>query len=334
MDSQSSFENIVIQVIGETSNNSAELKKFVQTFVLAQQPTGYFVLNDIFRYIVEEGEEEAENTGAVEATRETEGTASAGPLVEDVEMPKAQASVEEPVATLDTEVIDKKLEIVEAESAAVEEAPSTNGTASTKADETPAPEPKVEEDITTPEAAEKAVEEEIKEPEKPAEPTPSPSLTRLPSAAKAVTPALPQKPLTWASRAAAAAGPSTKNLVPTITSKSTATPPAQAKTAPQTTQTKPTQQSQTAAPPTSEKDKENAPPASGGWQSVSNDAKRQNRAQSVSSPPEREGTMGYVRNVTEKVLEPALREALGSFGKLIYFDINRSKVCSLHCFLN
>src|ERR1700712_4127425 len=88
VDSQASFENIVIQVIGETSNKSAELKKFVQTFVLAQQPTGYFVLNDIFRYINEEGDEEP-----VEAQEET----ATGPLVEDVEMPKAQTAVEEPV---------------------------------------------------------------------------------------------------------------------------------------------------------------------------------------------------------------------------------------------
>jgi hypothetical protein len=51
VDSQASFDNIFIQVIGETSNKSAKLRKFVQTFVLAPQPTGYFVLNDIFRYI-------------------------------------------------------------------------------------------------------------------------------------------------------------------------------------------------------------------------------------------------------------------------------------------
>src|ERR1700712_2455358 len=87
VDSQASYDNIVIQVIGETSNKSAELKKFVQTFVLAQQPTGYFVLNDIFRYINEEGEEEN--------IEHPEEETAAGPLVEDVEMPKAQAAVEE-----------------------------------------------------------------------------------------------------------------------------------------------------------------------------------------------------------------------------------------------
>ncbi len=48
----------MIQVIGETSNKAGDPKKFVQTFVLAQQPSGYFVLNDILRFIDEEGEEE------------------------------------------------------------------------------------------------------------------------------------------------------------------------------------------------------------------------------------------------------------------------------------
>ena len=45
---------IVIQVLGELSNHNAPSQKFAQTFFLAEQPAGYFVLNDIFRYIKEE----------------------------------------------------------------------------------------------------------------------------------------------------------------------------------------------------------------------------------------------------------------------------------------
>ncbi len=45
---------IVIQVLGELSNHDAPSQKFAQTFFLAEQPTGYFVLNDIFRYIKED----------------------------------------------------------------------------------------------------------------------------------------------------------------------------------------------------------------------------------------------------------------------------------------
>ncbi|KAG9241139.1 hypothetical protein BJ878DRAFT_246949 [Calycina marina] len=322
VDSQASLDTIVIQVIGETSNKSADLKKFVQTFVLAKQPTGYFVLNDIFRYISEEGEEEPENLGQTE-----------GPLVDDVEMPKAQGATDE---AIDVEEVDHKLESVKAEEpVAEEEAPATNGTAEDsvepeeeRKEEAAGPKPKAEELLPTPEAAEKDVEEEtVKEPEKPAEPTPSPT----PAPAKAATPekpAAPPKPITWASRAAAAAGP-VKPAVP----KSAATPPAQAKAAPTATPSKPAQiQPTPSATAPSDNDKENAPPTPGtpgGWQSVGNDhAKRQNRPQSISGPLEKDGTMGYVRNVTEKVSEAALREALSSHGKLIYFDINRSKNCA------
>src|SRR6202035_4121720 len=51
---------IVIQVLGELSNNDAPSQKFAQTFFLAEQPAGYFVLNDIFRYIKEDIESDFE----------------------------------------------------------------------------------------------------------------------------------------------------------------------------------------------------------------------------------------------------------------------------------
>ena len=52
VDAQSSSQNgIIIQVVGEMSNKGEPWKKFVQTFFLAEQPNGYFVLNDIFRWV-------------------------------------------------------------------------------------------------------------------------------------------------------------------------------------------------------------------------------------------------------------------------------------------
>ncbi|KAH7409415.1 hypothetical protein BKA64DRAFT_396975 [Cadophora sp. MPI-SDFR-AT-0126] len=317
VDSQASYDNIVIQVIGETSNKSAELKKFVQTFVLAQQPTGYFVLNDIFRYINEEGEEEPADNAQDES--------AAGPLVEDVEMPKAQAATEEPAAPLDAEVVDKKLEEVSEPEPVAEAEPTTNGTPAPEVEETPAAAPKVEE-APTPEVVEKEIEEEIKEPEKPKDPVPSPVVTRAPSTTKPAAPAQPAgppKPLSWASRAAAAVGSAPKPAVPVVAPK-TSTPPAQARPAPPAA--KPAQAPTPAPAPTpaAEKDKENG----AGWQSVGSDQKRQNRPQSISGPPEKEGTMGYVRNVTEKVGTEELRAALGGFGNLIYFDVNRGKNCA------
>ena len=55
VDAQSSANGgIIIQVIGEMSNHGETWRKFVQTFFLAEQPNGYFVLNDIFRFLKEE----------------------------------------------------------------------------------------------------------------------------------------------------------------------------------------------------------------------------------------------------------------------------------------
>jgi hypothetical protein len=39
------------------SNRGETWRKFVQTFFLAEQPNGYFVLNDIFRFLKEESVE-------------------------------------------------------------------------------------------------------------------------------------------------------------------------------------------------------------------------------------------------------------------------------------
>lgn len=61
VDSQTSLNGgIMIQVLGEMSNRGGPSQKFVQTFFLAQQPKGFYVLNDIFRYLKDDTEIEAE----------------------------------------------------------------------------------------------------------------------------------------------------------------------------------------------------------------------------------------------------------------------------------
>ncbi|KAI8901460.1 hypothetical protein BC833DRAFT_562476 [Globomyces pollinis-pini] len=55
VDSQNSMNGgVIVQVLGELSNNGEACHKFCQTFFLAEQPEGYFVLNDIFRYLKED----------------------------------------------------------------------------------------------------------------------------------------------------------------------------------------------------------------------------------------------------------------------------------------
>ena len=51
---------LIVQVLGEMSNNGGSWHKFSQTFFLAEQPQGYYVLNDIFRFLKEDIEPEYE----------------------------------------------------------------------------------------------------------------------------------------------------------------------------------------------------------------------------------------------------------------------------------
>ncbi|KAI1374671.1 hypothetical protein F4677DRAFT_447307 [Hypoxylon crocopeplum] len=325
VDSQASFDNIVIQVIGETSNKAGDPKKFVQTFVLAQQPSGYFVLNDILRYINEEGDEEpaeAVQEEQPEPLTETVPDAEVAPEAEPTE------PVEKPAA-FDAGVIDEKLEEV---TETAKETAATNGDAAaeTVAAETDAspevakPEPEAipDPDVTAQEVAEEAA----KEPEKPADPSPTPVQTRQPAppvAAAVPTPALPPKPLTWASRLAAGPRPA----VPL---------PAKAATPAAVPQSRPAGTSQPARSqaPASTQGSDTAAPAAPAketaeWQTAGGDSKRQNRPQSISgAQTEKDGTMVYVKYVTEKVKQEDLKAALAQHGELVYFDINRQKNCA------
>ncbi|RGP78129.1 hypothetical protein FLONG3_3771 [Fusarium longipes] len=326
VDSQASFDNIVIQVIGETSNKGAEPRKFVQTFVLAQQPSGYFVLNDILRYIDEETENEA--AAAPEETQE-EAAAPAAEEVAPAAEPEAPQSVEEtqeetPAPSLDPEVVDQKLEEVSTSKDSV----TLNGSATeTSVDEAKVPEAKPEAPVeTADEAAKELAEEDVKEAEKPKDPSPTP--VSKPVAAPPAAPekpAGPPKPMTWASRLAAN-GPR-----PVVPLAKTPTPPVNQSRAPAPAASAPT--SQPAAAPTSTAAApatEAAPKEASGWQTAGGDSKRQNRPQSVSGPPptEKEGTLGYVKYVTDKVQDADLKNTLAAFGELTYFDINRQKNCA------
>ncbi|KAN0060994.1 hypothetical protein ACQY0O_006728 [Thecaphora frezii] len=71
VDSQSSASGgILIQVLGEMSNKGGPWRKFAQTFFLAEQPNGYYVLNDIFRYLKEDDEVEQEAEDVDEAIQQ------------------------------------------------------------------------------------------------------------------------------------------------------------------------------------------------------------------------------------------------------------------------
>lgn len=334
MDSQESFKNIVVQVIGEMSNKAAPHRKFVQTFVLAEQPNGYFVLNDIFRYINEDEEEEV----AIEGTPESEPAATSALEPE----PTTLTSSDDPTQQQqDIEQVDKKLE------EQIQETPSMNENnepESADLNDSPAQEP-VEVDHAD-DADTAAVNEEEEEPEKPEEsgeatanvvelqpekpkdpdPTPvasPPKPTDTP--AQAQTPAVPQKPAapkTWANLVAA-----NRIAAPIVPSAAASTSPA-----PSQPKATPSSANRSTTPPTSASDDAAGRPqqnGNAGWQTAGTDSsKRQGRQQSMSGAPEKDNVLGYVKNVTEKVDASLLKGTLLEYGKLVYFDVSRQKVCS------
>ena len=105
VDSQSSADGgIVIQVLGEMSNKGGKWRKFAQTFFLAQQPNGFYVLNDIFRYLKDDDDEKDEaredepqadeaapvSVADTPAAREATEAAIRNPLLEDVNLQGAR----------------------------------------------------------------------------------------------------------------------------------------------------------------------------------------------------------------------------------------------------
>lgn len=319
VDSQASFDNIVIQVIGETSNKGAEPKKFVQTFVLAQQPSGYFVLNDILRYISEEEEDEATELADTSADLQEPAPTAAEPesIKED--------AVDEP--KLNADAVDEKLN--ETVTAQVE-TPVNGGDA---AETSKAAEAKTEPVVEA--APQEAAKETVPETEKSKElgPTPVANPKQEEAPAPAPAPIMPPKPMTWASRAAAAAAAAGPR--PVVPLPKTATPPAQNEKrapAPAAPAASPAVTAATAAPAqpaaaTTAHASEAVAKESSGWQTAGADSKRQNRPQSISANvTEKEGTLGYVKFVSDKVQDADLRGALAAHGELAYFDINRQKV--------
>ncbi|KAL8907326.1 MAG: hypothetical protein Q9171_005899 [Xanthocarpia ochracea] len=330
VDSQESFKNIVVQVIGEMSNKAAPHRKFVQTFVLAEQPNGYFVLNDIFRYIEDEEEDfEPEEPNTTQAA-ETEVSATTLP---GADIPAEQQR--------DIEEVDHKLEAeVEAGRATSEEPattlPISNGAAKeADASDDMADEPAVAVDVPEEhgempsEPAEKSSEDVIAEPEKPKDPDPTPiaSPPKPAQAAPAQTPPptappKPAAPKTWANLVA-----SNRAAAPAIASPASSVSPApsQAKNPPSAA----AQLANASAAPTEDSQVRSQANGNAGWQTAGMDSnRRQARGQSISGNTDRETVHGYVKNVTEKVDASILKNILNQYGRLAYFDVSRQKNCA------
>ncbi|MBE7179619.1 MAG: hypothetical protein INR71_00125 [Terriglobus roseus] len=335
VDSQESGADIVIQVIGEISNKSAPHRKFVQTFVLARQTNGFFVLTDIFRYIAEEEEE-------LEDQAETQGQAAAPTGYQE---PAATAEEKEPKGLTssdntaeqehDAHLVGEELEKVAEEDSrpsAVAAPAQVNGTAVPKAVPIAVAEDAPAAAVGAPAESADATANATADlqPEKPEDPKASPATTPAapagaPSAPKASAPTKPAAPKTWASLAASANRSAPPAATPAV---STPAQPQQKTSAPSAAApavsgpTAPAAAAQTPARDSPDTDGQQ----SDGWQAVGGGHDRkQSRAQGQVGT-ETPRFRAYIKNVFANVDADALKAQLTKYGEVSYFDVSRQKV--------
>ncbi|KAF8903358.1 hypothetical protein CPB84DRAFT_1774662 [Gymnopilus junonius] len=225
VDAQSSLNGgIIIQVIGEMSNHGEEWRKFVQTFFLAEQPNGYFVLNDIFRFLKEEtvDSEDASDVAEEPATAPPPAAAPApvpvvpapvAPVVKEPPAPIQPVAAPEPVYEPPREPTPPPAAPVPEPTplaAPIEEAPTTDIPEPVAAAPSPAP---AQEAPAAPAPQPNGIHPAAAEPEKPAAaPAVAPAAPTEPSPAPTPAPVVPQpqRPATPAAPqpAAAPAAPS------------------------------------------------------------------------------------------------------------------------------
>ncbi|PYH42776.1 NTF2 and RRM domain protein [Aspergillus saccharolyticus JOP 1030-1] len=325
VDSQASFDNILVSVIGEISNKSEPSRKFVQSFVLAEQPNGYYVLNDIFRYLVDIEEElETEETAPAAApTAPAEEPSVDKPVQPEVKAEVAPVTEEPQVeeSPVDNEVaaaqVDEKLEqtenIVEevsgddsvpkANGAGVEEVPVE--TASVEVEPAVAEEPKIEESATP-------------------EPTPAPEPKEAPAPVKESAPPTKALPKTWANIASKSGAIATVVPAIPVAPVKPAAAPAPASAAASASSSQAAAPAPTPAPAAAEPAPSQPSSSDGaGWQTAGHDHKK-----SQSRTTEEQNVLAYIKNVTEKVDASLLKQTLSRFGKLKHFDVSRQKNCA------
>ncbi|RVD87732.1 uncharacterized protein DFL_001944 [Arthrobotrys flagrans] len=320
VDSQGSLDSgIIVQVIGDMINNSESSQRFAQTFFLAEQtnPRGYFVLNDIFRYLKDEEEEEETAEAAPEETAEApvDPAPEVEPVAEEKE-PEVEAKEEpeepepEPVPEKEEVKEEVKEEAEKVEEAPVEPVVEKVEEPAVVAPVTPAvpvvpavpviptPQPETTEPEPTPEAP-ATVTEPVKE-----TPAPPPVPQEPPK---------PAKPASWAALLASKTTPTPTAPVATQPVAPAATP-----TTTPAANTNANAPAPTATPGPSSQ-------ANSGWQTT--ESRRQNRPVSISGAPQNAGS-AYVKGVTDKVSQRDLKAALEKFGTVNNVEIVLERKCA------
>lgn len=277
------------------SNKSAPSKKYVQTFVLTPQTNGFYVLNDIFRYLNDEEDEIVEDEPAQDPA----------PVEEPSTVPDPAAQPEQDTVNNEAsaEEVDAKLE----EAANTDAAPTVNGSSAEPTAEEPVAEetsPEVPEEVVAPPPA-----------ENPPEPEPTPAQSPPKASTPAPAPEIPPSKKTWANLVGSKA-----TAVPAVPAVPISTPAVPSQPKAQKSSTPPALPAQ----PGSSTNEQITAPASPGneWQTADH-GKKQSRPSTEAAP---EGNvLGYIKNVTEKIEANKLRSALEKYGKIKYFDVSRPR---------
>jgi hypothetical protein len=309
--------------------------------VLAGQTNGYFVLNDIFRYIKDEEEEPETEEIQPEPTALAGGFQEPAPTAEEPTIKDEAATKETVVQEQAAAQVDKELEeVIRKEEVDTQEAPppaEVNGTPVpeqaevTPAEEAPVTAVSAAEEEPKAEATEEAAAGEEAQPEKPKDPVPTPAAAPKASPKPSV-PAGPPKPVVPKTWAQLASGRATGALAPAAPASALV---AQPKTA------QPAQAPSAAAPATAPAAAVAPPPrepspaegsqegSQGGWQTAGADHSRSKSRAQAQIPPSSNGQVrAYVKNVYPTVDANELKAHLTKYGELAYFDVSRQKVCS------
>ncbi|OCH86853.1 hypothetical protein OBBRIDRAFT_796772 [Obba rivulosa] len=315
VDAQSSANGgILIQVIGEMSNKGEQWRKFVQSFFLAEQPNGYFVLNDIFRFLKEETvEDEEQATEPEPASKPTAPAQEPEPAPPAPQTPAPSSPVElqpEPAPT-PTPVLAKPVEEPPAPPAPAPEPeqqqpnghapePKAEPAPSPAIEQSPSPAPEPPATASPPPVSPPASQQRLAPSPAPVQPQQQPPAPA--PAPAAPTPSAPPQARRWADLAAKDSNKWGANVAQEVRGTSQAPPPSSASPVPLSgpqspaphVTTRPTVPREVAAPQVN-----------------------------VTTP------QCFVKSVTEQVSDAALKTTLQArFGPIKELEIVRSKACA------
>ncbi|ORX55074.1 NTF2-domain-containing protein [Hesseltinella vesiculosa] len=293
VDSQASSNGgILIQVLGEMCIMDGPSQKFSQTFFLAPQPNGYYVLNDIFRFLKDEVDIDYYTCDDEQPAKKEEPAAAEVPAKEEPKLngkaePKATEMKQEPIASPTPSAATTPAAVVTLAPVATAPAPATSAPAPAPAATQPVP-------VATPAAT-------------PA--TQSPAAAAAPASPAATPAARPEAPKSWADLAAKESskwGVQVSETKATPSPATTTAPASPAKEHAQPAAQQPQQQQQ--------QQQQQQPAAQ--------QSQQQQQQQSNKDQRKEEVTSIFIKQVYNQVTMEQLQEAFSKFGPVKAITMN------------